>query len=161
MLCETFTFPQSLGILGGKTGASTYIVGVQDNKALYLDPHEVQQVINNAHSVSFFVYRDWCVMSPRNFTLELIMHCILICLFSLFFIYFLCCFKFFFSHCLVFLSPYHLQSHKKAVIITYHSYQHYMHNLKKTKLNQFCSIWSMVLLANGTIDQNKLFYEVP
>ncbi|KAH7682032.1 Peptidase C54 protein [Dioscorea alata] len=46
LLCETFTFPQSLGILGGKTGASTYIVGVQDNKALYLDPHEVQQAVD-------------------------------------------------------------------------------------------------------------------
>lgn len=46
LLWETFTFPQSLGILGGRPGASTYIVGIQDNKALYLDPHEVQPVYN-------------------------------------------------------------------------------------------------------------------
>lgn len=44
MLTATFTFPQSLGILGGRPGASTYIVGVQEEEAFYLDPHEVQQV---------------------------------------------------------------------------------------------------------------------
>lgn len=41
-----FTFPQSLGILGGKPGASTYIIGVQDENAYYLDPHDVQSVVN-------------------------------------------------------------------------------------------------------------------
>lgn len=45
LLAATFTFPQSLGIIGGKPGASTYIVGVQDEKAFYLDPHEVQQIV--------------------------------------------------------------------------------------------------------------------
>lgn len=44
-LRATFTFPQSLGIMGGRPGASTYIVGVQDEKAFYLDPHEVQLVL--------------------------------------------------------------------------------------------------------------------
>ncbi|CAM8947898.1 unnamed protein product [Rhodiola kirilowii] len=42
----TLTFKQSLGILGGKPGSSTYIVGVQDAKAIYLDPHFVQQVVD-------------------------------------------------------------------------------------------------------------------
>lgn len=44
-LWATFTFPQSLGVLGGKPGASTYLVGVQGDQAFYLDPHEVQQVL--------------------------------------------------------------------------------------------------------------------
>ncbi|KAL3637868.1 hypothetical protein CASFOL_018316 [Castilleja foliolosa] len=46
LLSATFTFPQSLGILGGRPGASTYLVGVQDENAFYLDPHEVQQVVD-------------------------------------------------------------------------------------------------------------------
>jgi len=46
LLKETFTFPQSLGILGGRPGTSTYIAGVQDERALYLDPHEVQMAVN-------------------------------------------------------------------------------------------------------------------
>ncbi|RVX23312.1 Cysteine protease ATG4 [Vitis vinifera] len=41
---SNFHLSQSLGILGGKPGASTYIVGVQDEKAFYLDPHEAQSV---------------------------------------------------------------------------------------------------------------------
>lgn len=43
-LRATFMFPQSLGIVGGKPGASTYIIGVQDEKAFFLDPHDVQPV---------------------------------------------------------------------------------------------------------------------
>ncbi|XP_019152125.1 PREDICTED: cysteine protease ATG4-like [Ipomoea nil] len=46
LLKATFSFPQSLGILGGRPGVSTYIVGVQDDQAFYLDPHEVQQVVD-------------------------------------------------------------------------------------------------------------------
>nr|XP_043639681.1 cysteine protease ATG4-like [Erigeron canadensis] len=46
LLAATFTFPQSIGILGGRPGASTYLIGVQDDKVFYLDPHEVQQAVN-------------------------------------------------------------------------------------------------------------------
>ncbi|KAI8003278.1 Cysteine protease ATG4 [Camellia lanceoleosa] len=65
LLSATFTFPQSLGILGSRPvitrpshmisgqvwgvtrpGASTYIVSVQDEEAFYLDPHEIQSVVD-------------------------------------------------------------------------------------------------------------------
>ncbi|XAR72207.1 hypothetical protein NMG60_11018772 [Bertholletia excelsa] len=49
LLSATFTFPQSLGILGGRPGASTYIVGVQDEEAFFLDPHDVQPVVDISH----------------------------------------------------------------------------------------------------------------
>lgn len=42
--------------MGGKPGASTYIIGVQDEKAFYLDPHEVQPVIFffNTHHINIY-----------------------------------------------------------------------------------------------------------
>ncbi|KAK6128411.1 hypothetical protein DH2020_037847 [Rehmannia glutinosa] len=61
LLSATFTFPQSLGILGGRPGASTYIVGVQDEKAFYLDPHEVQQV----HAISFLEVSQYALKWSR------------------------------------------------------------------------------------------------
>lgn len=64
LLCATFQFPQSLGILGGRPGASTYIVGVQDDKAFYLDPHEVQQVHASflvQFSQHFLIWNCWLV----------------------------------------------------------------------------------------------------
>jgi hypothetical protein len=56
LLKETFTFPQSLGILGGKPGASTYIAGVQDDRALYLDPHETQLVKYDFQFFRTYIY---------------------------------------------------------------------------------------------------------
>ncbi|KAK4766133.1 hypothetical protein SAY87_007775 [Trapa incisa] len=44
-LRATFSFPQSLGLMGGKPGASTYMIGIQDQEVFYLDPHDVQQAV--------------------------------------------------------------------------------------------------------------------
>ena len=42
-LCELFTWPQCLGVVGGKPGSSLYLIGTQGcGHLLYLDPHEVQ-----------------------------------------------------------------------------------------------------------------------
>ncbi|CAJ0766375.1 10379_t:CDS:10 [Entrophospora sp. SA101] len=48
-----FTFPQFLGIAGGRPGRSLYFVAVQDDDLLYLDPHFVRPVINLNKSTEF------------------------------------------------------------------------------------------------------------
>lgn len=72
LLWETFTFPQSLGILGGKPGASTYIVGVQDDKALYLDPHEVQLAVDIKRDNLDADTSSYHCSTVRNLPLDLI-----------------------------------------------------------------------------------------
>jgi hypothetical protein len=39
---KTFEFPQSVGIIGGRRGHSTYFVGLQGGELLLLDPHTTQ-----------------------------------------------------------------------------------------------------------------------
>jgi hypothetical protein len=44
-LAAVLSFPQSVGIVGGRPGSSLFFVGVQGGGAvLYLDPHDVQDV---------------------------------------------------------------------------------------------------------------------
>ena len=44
-LLATLTFPQSLGIVGGRAGSSHYFIGCQENTIMYLDPHTVQSSV--------------------------------------------------------------------------------------------------------------------
>ena len=38
-------WPQSAGIVGGRPSSSLYFVGCQEGHVIYLDPHEVQEVL--------------------------------------------------------------------------------------------------------------------
>ncbi|DBA90578.1 hypothetical protein WJX77_002037 [Trebouxia sp. C0004] len=42
-LQQVLTWPQSIGIVGGRPGSSLYFVGCQHDQVLYLDPHQAQQ----------------------------------------------------------------------------------------------------------------------
>ncbi|GIL47679.1 hypothetical protein Vafri_4440 [Volvox africanus] len=44
-LQQILSWPQSVGIVGGRPSASLYLCGVQDNSFLYLDPHEAQPAV--------------------------------------------------------------------------------------------------------------------
>jgi hypothetical protein len=48
-LAAVLSFPQSVGIVGGRPGASLYFLGAQGSAVLYLDPHEVQEVGAGTH----------------------------------------------------------------------------------------------------------------
>ena len=47
-LLATFSFPQSLGVVGGRTNASHYFIGCQGDSVLFMDPHTVQAAAADA-----------------------------------------------------------------------------------------------------------------
>ena len=63
---RTFTFPQSVGIIGGKQGHSVYFVGTQQDQLHLLDPHDVHPTpeLNTAFptAVSFCYIKSVYIM---------------------------------------------------------------------------------------------------
>eukprot|EP01103_Thecamoeba_quadrilineata_P005799 TRINITY_DN15552_c0_g1_i1.p1 TRINITY_DN15552_c0_g1~~TRINITY_DN15552_c0_g1_i1.p1 ORF type:complete len:413 (-),score=67.35 TRINITY_DN15552_c0_g1_i1:22-1260(-) len=45
-LLETFSYPQSVGIIGGHKGSGYYFVAVQDQTLFFLDPHFLQPTVD-------------------------------------------------------------------------------------------------------------------
>lgn len=63
---QTFAFPQSVGIIGGKKGHSVYFVGSQHEQLHLLDPHEVQQTSELNASFPTAVRKFVCLLYSRN-----------------------------------------------------------------------------------------------
>lgn len=55
-LLETFKFPQSVGIIGGRPRQAYYIIAHQDQELIFLDPHMVQQAVKPEQSFSSETY---------------------------------------------------------------------------------------------------------
>lgn len=49
-----FTFPQSVGIAGGRPSSSYYFLGYQGSSLFYLDPHQVRPAVPYRHPPSVF-----------------------------------------------------------------------------------------------------------
>jgi cysteine protease ATG4 len=56
-LKETFKFPQSVGIAGGRPNASLYFIGLEGNSLIYLDPHSTRPIIE-FKSIESYVEQD-------------------------------------------------------------------------------------------------------
>ena len=48
-LLSCLKLPQSVGIIGGRPKHALYLIGFQDDRIFYLDPHTTQQAVNTPH----------------------------------------------------------------------------------------------------------------
>jgi len=55
---ELFSFPECIGMLGGKPGLAYYIAGCVDDRLIYLDPHFVQEAVQDKRDLRFRDYMN-------------------------------------------------------------------------------------------------------
>lgn len=65
---ELFTHPACLGIIGGRPKHSLYFVGIQQDKLIYLDPHNDQEAIDA--NTSDFPLRSYHCDFPRKMSIS-------------------------------------------------------------------------------------------
>lgn len=65
-LKATLTYPQSIGIAGGRPSSSHYFVGCQGDLFLYLDPHETRPALPYHHNASEYTEDDLATCHTRR-----------------------------------------------------------------------------------------------
>lgn len=65
-LKRSFTYPQSIGIAGGRPSSSHYFVGVQNDTFFYLDPHETRAALPYHSSASEYTAEEIATCHTRR-----------------------------------------------------------------------------------------------
>lgn len=65
-LKSSLTYPQSIGIAGGRPSSSHYFVGCQGDTFLYLDPHETRPALPYHIDPSHYIYEDLSSVHTRR-----------------------------------------------------------------------------------------------